>query len=74
MTTPGQDMFRSILRVSAGKIDPMHDGMGVTLEWDLANQELRGTFRIPIQAQIDNETGEYIVTAQDFVSDRSTTT
>lgn len=72
MQTPGQDVFRAILRIYAGVIKPEHSGMGVTLEWDLLEEELRGTFKIPIQMKVDRDTGEYIVSAQDFVSDRPT--
>ena len=69
MPTPGQDLFSSILRVSAAVVKPAHSGMGVTLEWDLANEQLVGTFKIPIQLKVNHDTGECIITAQDFVSD-----
>lgn len=69
MQTPGQDLFRAILRVSNGKKDPMFEEYGVTLEWNLEMKELKGTFSIPIQGRIDSESGEYIVLAQNFVSD-----
>lgn len=70
MQTPGQDLFRALLRVTTGTVKPMFSGSGVNLEWDLTNQELRAVVRIPIETKIDNESGEYIVTSQDFVSDR----
>lgn len=73
MATPGQEMFGAILRVYAGTIKPAYSSMGVTLEWDLPNEQLRGTFTIPIQMKVDTETGEYVISAQDFVVDPPTT-
>ena len=70
MQAPGQDLFRALLRVSTGTVKPMFVDSGVILEWDLANQELRANIRIPIETKVSNETGEYIITSQDFVSDR----
>lgn len=69
MQTPGQDLFRAILRVSSGKVDPMYEEYGVSLSWDLERQEVKGTFAIPLQGRIDAESGEYILVARDFVSD-----
>lgn len=69
-TTASQDIFRAILRVSTGVLTPAYNDMGVTLEWDLPNQLLKGTFKIPIQGVVDAQTGRYIIAAQEFVSDR----
>jgi hypothetical protein len=66
MGTPGEDLFSSVLRVAKSTVKPAHQGMGVKIQWDLDNLELRGTFVIPLQTQINAETGEYIVTSQDF--------
>lgn len=69
MQTSGQDLFRAILRLAKATVKPSFSDMGVTLNWDLENLELTGTFRIPLDTNIDITTGEYIVTAQDFADD-----
>ncbi len=69
MQTPGQDLFRAILRLSKSTIKPNFSDMGVNLSWDLQNLELKGDFTIPLQTAIDSQSGEYIVTAQDFASE-----
>ena len=69
MQTPGQDLFRAILRASKGSVKSAFSGMGVTLEWVLENAELKGTFSIPIKSEIDPVEGEYIVTAEDFIDE-----
>ena len=73
MQTPGQDLFRALLRVAKSTVKPNFDGMGATLSWDLENLELRGTVIIPIQTMIDIQTGEYIITSQNFADDPTTT-
>lgn len=74
MQTPGQDFFRALLRAFKAQVRPGYAEMGVKLTWDLENGELTGTFTIPIQTAIDAASGQYIITAQDFLSDPVTTT
>lgn len=69
MQTSGQDLFRAILRLAKATVKPAFSDMGVTLTFDLSNLELSGTFRIPLNTEIDTATGEYIITAQDFAND-----
>lgn len=66
MQSSGQSLFSAILRVAKSTIKSNFSDAGVKVEWDLDNQELTGTFRIPLQTRIDETTGEYIVTSQDF--------
>jgi len=73
MQTPGQDLFRAILRLAKSTVKPSFSDMGVILKWDLENGELTGTFRIPLATAIDATTGEYIVTSQDFANDATPT-
>ena len=69
MQTPGQDLFRAILRAAKSNVKSNYSGMGVKLDWNLETQELNGTFIIPIQGKISTETGEYVISSQDFAND-----
>ncbi|MBE9193252.1 hypothetical protein IQ230_23480 [Gloeocapsopsis crepidinum LEGE 06123] len=66
MQTPGQSLFSAILKVAKSKLKPQYSDIGVKVQWDLDNLELRGTFAIPLKTEINVDTGEYIVTSQDF--------
>lgn len=73
MQTPGQDLFRAILRAAKANIKSNYSDMGVKLNWNLENEELSGTFVIPIRGRISSETGEYLINSQDFADDPPST-
>lgn len=72
MQHPGQNLFAAILKVAKATIKPNYSDSGVDLQWDLENFELRGSFLLPLKTEIDAETGEYIVTSQDFTEPEQT--
>ena len=65
MEAPSEQLFKAALRASKCMNIPPFAGMGVTLEWDMTNKELRGTFKLPLKSEIDLKTGEYKLTAED---------
>lgn len=67
MATASEDLFKSILKVANSQVKPEFSTSGVKLQWDIDNQEVTGTFTIPLKAQINPETGQYILTPQDFL-------
>ena len=73
MSYPGQDLFTAVLRVAKSTSKPAYSDAGVNIQWDMDNGELVGNFRIPLKTEINDETGEYIVTAQDFTEPLTTT-
>lgn len=74
MQTPSQHLFTAILRATLARLRPGYQSGGVSIEWDLGNEELRGTFTIPIKANIDGSSGEYVVTTQEFLEEPPNTT
>ncbi|MGL5923857.1 hypothetical protein, partial [Chroococcidiopsis sp.] len=69
MQTPSADLFRAILRASKSTVNSAFFEKGVTLDWDLDKGELKGTFSIPIQGTVNNETGKFEITAKEFLEE-----
>ena len=69
MQTPSADLFRAILRASKATVNSAFFERGVTLDWNLDNGELKGTFSIPVQGVVNNETGKLEVSAKEFLEE-----
>lgn len=72
MASPSHGLFRAILQVANLPSKHYKNGAKVDLSWDIGNGYLTGTFKIPLQTDINPNTGAYIVTAQDFIEPMQT--
>lgn len=73
MASPSQELFRAILQVANIPNKYAQNSARVELSWDISARQLTGTFKIPLQTDINPNTGKYIVTALDFIESEQTT-
>lgn len=73
MASPSHELFRAILQVANLPSKHYKNGARVELSWDINAGYVSGTFKIPLQTDINPNTGKYIVTALDFIESEQTT-
>ena len=73
MASPSQELFSTTLRVAKLPSKHYKNSARVGSNWDVNAGYLTGTFKIPLQTDINPNTGKHTVTAQDFTQPEQTT-
>lgn len=64
--TTAKLLFLTLLKASQLTPTNQYSNVGVEVEWDLDNKVLTGTFRIPLQFNVNLVDGTFDINAPDF--------